>query len=579
MKTYKNIIKILSLVGVFSFLLFSATSVFAEEKINNFDAQIIVNSDASILVTETIKYDFGGMERHGIYRDIPVKYNTNFGNKSIKLEVQNVKRDGNNEKYTTSFNGSNESIKIGDANFTINGEHTYVILYKVKGAIGYFDNYDELYWNITGNDWTVSIENTSASIELPQNAKVIQSSCYLGILGSQEKCDINTEENKITVNSVRALNSREGMTLALGFPKGVVYQPTKLENTVSNIKDNVILLLPIIIFIILFLIWWKKGRDPKGLSTIIAEYEPPENMKPTLIGSLVDGKVDPRDITAGLVYLAEQGFVKITKLEKQWILGNTDYELELLKNDASGLEMAEKSILGLFFSNSPLTVPVYSSDLPSVGTTKRISDFRTDVSFKLRMGGATSDISQDMVTRGFYEKDPNKAKTPYVVLIFIIFPFMCFFTTFFSLIYFLCFGISGLIIIIFGMMMGKKTKLGAETKDHILGFKEFLSVTEKDRLDFHNAPEKNPEQFMQFLPYAIALGVEKKWAKQFEGIYIPEPNWYHGNVVGSFVAMDFASHMSGFSESFGNSAMSGGSGSGGGGFSGGGGGGGGGGSW
>ncbi len=565
----KNITKLFFVLGIFFVFLFSTTSVFAEEKIDNFDVQIKVNQDASILVTETIKYDFGGMERHGIYRDIPVKYNTNLGNKSIKLEIQSVVRDGNSEKYTTNLSGSNENIKIGDGYITINGEHTYSIVYKIIGAIGYFDNYDELYWNITGNGWIVSIENTSASVELPQNTKVIQSSCYLGVLGSQEKCETSIVGNVVNASSTRILNSGEGMTLAVGFPKGAVYQPTKLENIISTIQDNIILLLPILVFIIMFLVWRKYGKDPKGLSTIIAEYEPPENMKPTLTGSLVDGKVDGRDITAGLIYLAEQGFIKITRLEKQWILGSTDYSLELLKTDTVGLESTEKAILNLFFDNNL-----------SVGKTKNFSEFKRDRIFAMQVKNMMKDVYQDMTDKGFYVKNPLKAKTYYVVIIpILLFGAVRLFGGVLGGLGVLSIIISGLIIFIFGMMMGKKTKLGAETKDHILGFKEFLSVTEKDRLDFHNAPEKKPEQFMQFLPYAIALGVEKKWAQQFAGIYIPAPGWYHSNLAGSFIAMDFVSHMSGFSQAFSNNAMAGGTGSGGGGFSGGGGGGGGGGSW
>ena len=565
----KNITKLFFVLGIFFVFLFSTTSVFAEEKIDNFDVQIKVNQDASILVTETIKYDFGGMERHGIYRDIPVKYNTNLGNKSIKLEIQSVVRDGNSEKYTTNLSGSNENIKIGDGYITINGEHTYSIVYKIIGAIGYFDNYDELYWNITGNGWIVSIENTSASVELPQNTKVIQSSCYLGVLGSQEKCETSIVGNVVNASSTRILNSGEGMTLAVGFPKGAVYQPTKLENIISTIQDNIILLLPILVFIIMFLVWRKYGKDPKGLSTIIAEYEPPENMKPTLTGSLVDGKVDGRDITAGLIYLAEQGFIKITRLEKQWILGSTDYSLELLKTDTVGLESTEKAILNLFFDNNL-----------SVGKTKNFSEFKRDRIFAMQVKNMMKDVYQDMTDKGFYVKNPLKAKTYYVVIIpILLFGAVRLFGGVLGGLGVLSIIISGLIIFIFGMMMGKKTKLGAETKDHILGFKEFLSVTEKDRLDFHNAPEKKPEQFMQFLPYAIALGVEKKWAQQFAGIYIPAPGWYHSNLAGSFIAMDFVSHMSGFSQAFSNNAMAGRTGSGGGGFSGGGGGGGGGGSW
>ena len=542
--------------------------------IDSFDSVIKINSDASILVNETIKYDFGDAEKHGIYRYIPVRYNTTLGNKSIKLDVQSVARDGSDENYTTSFSGSDESIKIGNANSTINGEHTYSIVYKVTGAIGYFDNYDELYWNITGNGWPVAILNTSASIEIPQNvnSNITQSSCYLGVFGSSEKCNTKIEGNIASVVSSRILNSGEGLTFAVGFPKGIVYKPTNLENVISVIKDNIILLLPIFVLIVMFLIWRKYGKDPKGLSTIVAEYEPPQNMKPTLVGSLVDGKVDPRDITAGIIYLAEQGFLKISRLEKKWLLGNTDYELELLRNDIVQLEQTDKAIFNLFFDN----------DL-TIGKKKKISEFKYDRFFPIIVKEITKDIYQDLTDKGFYETNPMKAKTPYLVIVpIVLFIGFRFFAINLGALGVFSIILSGIIIIIFGYMMGKKTKLGAETKDHILGFKEFLSITEKDRLDFHNAPEKKPEQFMEFLPYAISLGVEKKWAKQFDGIYIPQPVWYHSNVTGAFIAMDFVSHMSGFSDSINNNGMAAGagsSGSGGGGFSGGGGGGGGGGSW
>jgi len=117
----------------------------------------------------------------------------------------------------------------------------------------------------------------------------------------------------------------------------------------SMIKDNIIVVLPVLVFIIMLLIWRKYGKDPKGYSTIIAQYDPPEGMKPTLVGSLVDEKPDFRDITAGLIYLAEQGFVKIKRLEKEWVLGSIDYEIELTKNDITSLEKTEQSILNLFF--------------------------------------------------------------------------------------------------------------------------------------------------------------------------------------------------------------------------------------
>lgn len=547
------------------------------EIIRDFNSQIKINSDSSILVTETIKYDFGSLEKHGIFRDIPIRYKTSSGNKSINLELQNITIDGQKENYEISKNGSSESIKIGKAESVITGEHTYVISYIVKGSINYFENLDELYWNVTGNGWPVVIENTSVSIEMPSlDKKEVDISCYEGILGSNEKCMTEIKDNLFTVKATRSLQPSEGLSFAIDFPKGIVHQPTKIENILNLVKDNLISLLPIIVFLIMFFVWNKYGKDPKSYLTIIAQYEPPKGMKPTLVGSLVDGKPDFRDITAGLIYLAEQGFIKIKRLEKEGILGRVDYEIELTKDPTREVEDTELSILKLYFENNLV-----------VGSIKKISDFKQDISFASSARKIINNLYQEMTNKGFYVKNPNKSKGLYILIsIAFVFLGMSFFANATGSIGIFSIIISGVIITIFGLLMGKKTKLGAETKDHILGFKLFLSITEKDRLNFHDAPEKSPEQFMEFLPYAIALGVENKWAKQFENVYINQPSWYQGNMTGAFIASSFVSNMSDFSNSVNTSlsytsknAANGGFGGAGGGFSGGGFGGGGGGSW
>ncbi len=560
----------------FGLFLFSVAPVNAEV-VRNFDSQIKINSDSSIIVTETIKYDFENSEKHGIYRYIPVNYKTQSGNKNVNLELETITLDGNAENFVISKDGSNKSIKIGKSETLVSGMHTYVIIYKIKGAVNYFKEQDELYWNVTGNGWNVPVEKVSASVELPDsNTGNTSMSCYDGVLGSNEKCETEITNYFSIAKSIRVLIPGEGMTIAFDFPKGIVKEPTGTENLINLIKDNIIILLPFFIFIIMFFVWKKYGKDPSGYTTIIAQYEAPKDMKPTLVGSLVDERPDYRDVTAGLIYLAEQGYLKIKKLEKEWFLGIVDYEIELLNNDLKNLDKTEQSILKLFF-NDNLTI----------GSIEKISNFKKDITFSIRVKKIISDLYQEMADKGFYIENPMKAKVPYIIAgsIF-IFMGVFLFSKMFGIIGIVSSVISGIIIIIFGNLMSKKTKLGAETKDYILGFKEFLSVTEKDRLAFHNAPEKNPEQFMKFLPYAIALKVENKWAKQFEGVYIGQPSWYQSNMTGAFIATNFITHMSDFSKSVDTSlslitkgAANGGFGGGGGGFSGGGFGGGGGGSW
>jgi len=551
----KNIFKVLIIFIIF----FSFFSITQAEVINNFNSVITVLPDASISIQEKIIYDFEGESKHGIFRTIPL-----VNSKKEKIEINNIfVKDENNLSYpfSTSISSGILSIKIGDPNILISGIKEYHISYKVFDSISYYPDYDEIYWNVTGNDWPVIIKKAYATILLPNNINPIQKSCYYGAIKSNLKCDIVSD----IFYSPTELSYGEGLTIAVGFSKGIVYEPTKIQKNVSFFLDNIIFLLPILVFIIMFLIWRKKGKDPKGLSSVMAEYEPPLKIKPTLVGFLIDEKVDNKDITAGIIYLAQQGFIKISKIEKEWLFGKADYEIELINNDISKLEKTEQSILALFFSGF------------LVGEKMQISSFKKDMNFILKFNKLKNIIYQEVADRKFYEKNPQKIKSPYIIsgvgLIILIGCLEYLFSFRINLIFSVV--ISGIIIIFFGLIMSRKTKLGAETKSHISGFKLFLSMTEKDRLDFHNAPEKNPEQFMEFLPYAIAFGIEKKWASQFNDIYIEQPNWYRANVAGSFMVADFASNLSGFSKSF--SAATGGSG--GGGFSGGGGGGGGGGSW
>ena len=301
-----------------------------------------------------------------------------------------------------------------------------------------------------------------------------------------------------------------------------------------------IFIFPVTVFITMLLIWMKYGKNPKGLSSIIAEYEPPFGMKPTLVGSLIDGEVDNKDITAGIIYFAERGNIKINRLEREWLLGVPDYELELANNSFSGIEKADKGILYFLFDN----------DL-SLGKKKKISEFKYDKQSSLLINEIKKDFFQEMTDRGFYENNPLKVKKFYTTIgVVVIFIGILLSEQLLNESFIVPALISGLIIIFFGRMMDKMTRYGAETRSRLFGFREFLSMTEKDRINFHNVLQDG--KFMEFLPYAIALGIEKNWARQFEDVYIPDPSWYHNNMSESFIGMDFIFHISrGVANSFG----------------------------
>ncbi len=304
---------------------------------------------------------------------------------------------------------------------------------------------------------------------------------------------------------------------------------------------------------------------------IIAEYEPYEGVEPMFAGTLLDDQLGAHDITAGLVYLAEQGFVHIKRTERKvvWLFNVTDYELTLKRPLAEVPSEFLKKVLSLVFLVTA-----------EVGTMVPLSSIKSDTTKKIANSKTISELSQalraDLITRGFME---SKRIVPRdYVIIGLFFVLIIFASAIQSVIGIVWYLVLIAATVLYGIYLAvtyrRRTAKGYEAMYHLKGFKEFLSVTDKERFDFHNAPERSPEQFMQYLPYAIAFQVEKKWAAAFADMEITTPDWYEGG-TGTFAATAFASDISSFTSSVTSSTSA----SSGGGSAGGGGGGGGGGSW
>mgnify|MGYP001607129208 CR=1 FL=1 len=554
-----------------------APKVFAVERIDSFDATIKIREDAAIEVSEKIEYDFGVAQKHGIFRNIPVKYQARGGNYNLRIsDISVADEKGAAYKFTTSYPGDNIQIKIGDPNIEITGRHIYAINYTIKRAINYFSDHDELYWNITGNEWPVAIGSISAKIILPQKneSQNIQADCFAGPFGSTQKCNSILkglgETDSVSFNE-NQLSAGEGLTIVVGFPKGIVVKPGAFETALNMAGDNWIVVLPLIVLAVCLYLWYTCGRDPVGRGIIIAQYDPPEGLTPAEVGTIVDEHAQNKDITAEIIYLATQGYLKIKQIEDHGLIFKSkDFVLELLKDDFSGLNEFQKIILeGL--------------SKEANGHLVKLSDLKNK--FYKDLSRAKEDVYKTVADKGYFTANPNKTRNIFVLIGAPIIGLGFIFGGFFGIIGIISFALSGGTLIIFGFIISARTKKGVEAKEHILGLKLYMSVAEARRLEFHNAPEKKPEIFEKLLPYAVALGVEKEWARQFEGMYMDEPSWYQGPAGTAFSAAFFASSIGDFSKSANSalasspsSASGGGSGFGGGG-SGGGFGGGGGGSW
>jgi len=567
--------------GIFYGTLFFAAlclvpvSAFAEE-ITDFTAHIEMRADGTAFVQEEILYDFGkgAQGKHGILRKIPLLYDTEDGKKG-QIELANIAvtdGKGHTRDVETTGGGNYINLKIGDLDTTLEGQHLYVIKYVVYGAFRRLPTVDEIYWNVTGNEWQVPIVRSRVEVILPQEfpANEVKSSCYKGYVGSTEGCMTDPAPGNATgtVRAIRALSlgmaAHEGVTIAVGIPKGYIAEAPlpggKLPSAPGIMFLLMTFLVPLATFGVMFRLWWMHGRDPKGRGTLITEYDPPSDLTPMEVAALVHSTIGTNTLSAEIVSLAARGYLSIERVEIPGVIFDS-HDYVLMKKKYSTPPPPHDVILldGIFADDREsisLSVLKQERKMPSVSAE------------------VTNAVYRKLVDDGYFIGNPQSIRASYFLAGLGI-AIVGFFATFLADML----VPTGIIIAVFGWFMPRVSDKGAAARDHALGFKRYLSVAEKERLEFTDAPEAKPETFEKFFPFAMALGVSAAWAKQFAGIYDTaerSPSWYSG--TGGFSSVAFASAMSDFSSSTSAATVSSG-GSGGGGFSGGGSGGGGGGSW
>lgn len=574
-------------------------------QINSFDSDINILEDGKVSVTETLKVNFE-TSKHGIFRNIPFNYaGSNGGSAYLKIDVDSVLRDGKSEKYTTSFSGADKVIKIGDPDRTITGAHTYTVAYTVTGAILPYSNFDELYWNVTGNDWGVPIGSSTASVSLPKST-VLDAKCFRGAFGSTLSCKSEERDFGASFSSGGRLLAGEGMTIAVSFEKGTVpiltaTAPKKIADLVSSeLLFGSAIFLSLVGLLAVYLKWVTAGRDFWYVSrslfredsryevmpffaheTIVEEYSPPENLRPAQIGVLMDEKADTLDVTATIVDLAVRGYLKIAEIPRAWRFGVIDYELTKTKKGAKGLLPYERLLFDKLFLDG---------DKIKISSLKR--------KFYKSLATVKEELYGDVVENKFFPQNPDKIRRKYwwssFVTLFLglasLSAGIALMERYTESVYFLFIPIIFLLVIfgfvsavtsaalvLFGRHMPRRSAHGREMYRRARGYYLFIDKAEKHRQKFF----ENKNMFNEVLPYAIVFGLVKKFAKAMRdmGIKDTQPTWYSGTAPFNMVV--FASSINRFSTSMGSAISSAprSSGTGGGGFSGGGFGGGGGGSW
>jgi len=588
MKSYSKSLRLATILFLnLSLNLILLTSpVFAQYfTIEKFHSDITIHQNSSFIVQETINVKFH-RSRHGIYREIPFKYRDDFGKiMETPMEVLSV-TDGSGKasKYQVKKMGHIVNIRIGDASKYVSSNQTYVITYQVENAILFFNDHDELYWNVTGNDWKAPIREASADVTLAvkNKSKDLWAAGYEGRFGSKEEGIYETYDNGGKFFTKRNLNMGEGLTIAFGWGKGLVSPPTSWKRFLwaIDLKENWVFLFPFFSLVYMFNLWYRRGRDPRVRESVRVMYEPPKfdnrALTPAEVGTLIDEKLDPRDITSTLVGLAVKGYIKIEETKKEGLIfDKTDYYLKKVKEHDANLSPFEIELMKDLFPGALPGILVLVSGLGN--------KFYTNVNALKKI------LYGELVRKRYFLSNPETIRHRYAVIGFLIMsigafalallaPYSVGKSIFASI-------LTGLPVIAFGRFMPAKTKAGASAYMDILGFQEFMNRAEKDRIE--RMGDKG--LFSKFLPYAIALDVADNWAQAFEGIYQEPPDWYVSpGGFRTFGPSDFSHSINAVASSLGSAMFSAprgsgiggdGGGGGGGGSSGGGFGGGGGGSW
>ncbi|MEK7215716.1 MAG: DUF2207 domain-containing protein, partial [Chloroflexota bacterium] len=552
--------------------------------INSFDAQIDIDDTGDLDIIETISVDFRGLSKHGIFRDIPMRYDYDAKHdRAYELEVRGVNNlQGGPHRFEATRSGSYFRIQIGDPQRTVTGRETYVIHYVVRGALNSQPNEDELYWNAMGQ-WPVATVHASATVRLPRPAAQ-RFACFQGTPGSTEPCAIEPAGDGAVFRTSRPLPEGQQFTVVAGIAKGVVAPPfPRLVDKQPGPQDFFLVtppllgastMLGVLELFVLGWAWWTHGRDRHYTSVyylsddpseetlplldndpIVVEFDPPEGLRPGQMGLVLDERTDTLDATATIVDMAVRGYLKIVEETHQGLLGITSkaWRFERTAQEPAGLLPYEAKLLeGLF----------------QAGDKVSIADLRQKYYTYLNRSGAL--LYEEAKLRKWFPDRPDRVRTFWAVMGFGIALVGGGVT--FGLGAALGWGLLGLPVILGGLLlaaaanwMPRRTALGRELLRRTLGFRNYLAAAETHRQEFN----ERQNIFAAYLPYAMVFGCVDKWAKALQSLGQPptETGWYVGSAP--FMSPAFSNSMRSMASELSSAIVSTPGGSGGSGFSGG----------
>lgn len=549
-------------------LLLCASQARADERIRHYSSDIQIEKDSSLDVAESIDVAVeNDLIKHGIYRDFPTRYRGPHGSEvHVGFTFKGATLDGQAVPATVEPLGNGVRIKVGDPRTYVPvGEHDYVLRYKVTREIGRFPSFDELYWNVTGNGWIFPIDEAEARIRLPSTVAFGQRSVYTGPQGSTASNAEVVEESpgEIRFKTTQPLGPYEGLTVAAAFPKGVVAQPSRGSRFLDALADygppavGLLSLLALCGFY--YFAWSRAGRNPRA-GTIVPIFTPPDGLTPAATRFVVKMGSDNRTFAAALVDMGVRGHVRLVEEDGGWF-SRKKMRLERLE---SGTRLPEEEQAALSDICEPgesivMEQKNYRNFLAAKNSLAAVlkSEYEGKL-FKRNLGWAAAGLL--LFAALFWLTCAAVAAATYgaivwqvgvvvgsllvAALLWLAFHEAPGGKCLLSLVGLAAFGVAlgvGMPIVNAALgsgwwlplllptvcaplvlssfwWMAAPTPDGRKVLDHIAGFKQYLSITEAQRLDRMTPPRETPELFEKYLPYAIALAVENHWANRFAAV-------------------------------------------------------------
>ena len=591
---------LVAVVGCALFALLLALPA-AAEIIQRFDTEIVVETDGAVSITEVIQIQVEGDQiKRGIIRVIPVGSSGQAG-----FDMIEVLRNGEPEPYQVDSVSGGVEIRIGDPDVLLKRSvQTYTLRYRMADQVGYSPEYDEIYWNATGNDWAFPIAKAQAVVILPPDAPIVSAAAYTGTSGSTGK-DVTIQRDgtrTVVFTTMRRLAANEGLTVAVSFPKGIVVEPDVIDRTMRGVAGP----LPIgiagllLIFLYYMFAWVRVGRDPEP-GTIIARWE--SDLPPAAMRYLDRMSFDSMAFTTAIVSMASKGWLTIEQADKEYTLRRrddlpeaargklspgeqkvlekifigTEKEFVVKQANRSTLQKAQAALKShfdlaygkdFFKKNRKWFVPgIVLTILLGVALAWYSGRIGETLGLSLALSiGTVINIALMWVAfslwREVFANQGWRNLPAAIIITLVLVPFLIpSLIGAYSAIETIGLPIAAIMVfaiilnMVFFKLLEARTPLGRTIADEIEGMRLYLTVAEKDRLAFFHPPERTPEHFEKLLPYAIALGVEDQWAKQFSDVFDRitaetkqnyRPTWYRGDRFGS-------GSMSGFGRAFGGS--------------------------